>query len=199
MPYHYSVARAASQGTGLDSGTFAAWMARGGSSTGVQKSGLDGCGTGAWLETSSLDAGDRPAIRFLGENDGHANTARIRLFELNSCFPGKTEHDGLASHELNVFDVSLGVGPTGQRENAFCGVADARWTNPQIALGIHELAIGGKHRCKLKSLAICPGEHERMHGSNSFCCSSHRRVRGTRDSVTRLLEFQAAIMQEPSS
>src|SRR5580700_8575747 len=111
MLYHYSVARAASQGTGPISGAFAARLARGGSSTSGRKSGLNGCGAGLGLETGGLNADDAPTFRFLSEDDGHANAAGIRFFELSGRFPHQGRHGRFTADELNIFDFSDRLGP----------------------------------------------------------------------------------------
>src|SRR5271155_5194003 len=134
MLYHYSVARAASQGTGALSGAFAAWLARGGSSTRGSKSGLNGCCAGSGLKTGGLSAHDAPAFRFLSQDDGHADAARIGLFLLCGRFPHQGRHDGFAADELNIFDFSDRLGPRRGREDKPRCFVNALRTNPQIAL-----------------------------------------------------------------
>jgi hypothetical protein len=168
MLYHYSVARAASQGTGPLSGTFAARLAKGGSSTDGRKSGLHGYCAGLGLKTGGLDAHDAPAFRFLSEDDGHANAAEIRFFELSRGFPHQGRHGGFAADEVNIFDFSDGLGPTRSGEDESCRFMDARRTNPQVALRVYKLAIRGKHPRKLGCLTKAPYPCNLHHGNNFF-------------------------------
>jgi hypothetical protein len=115
MLYHYSVAGAASQGTGLLSGTFAAGLARGGSSTGNREGSLNGCAARLGLKAGGLDTDDAPAFRFLSEDDGHADAAGIRFFELSGGFPDQGRHCGFTANELNIFDFSDRLGPSQAR------------------------------------------------------------------------------------
>src|SRR5277367_2137801 len=119
MLYHYSVARAASQGTGLLFGTFAAWLARGGSSTGGRESchRLNRCRAGLRLKTGGLDADDAPAFRLLSEDDGHAYAAWVWFFELAGRFPYQAHHGSFGTDELNIFDFSDRLGPARRGED----------------------------------------------------------------------------------
>src|SRR5580700_4057716 len=168
MLYHYSVARAASQGTGTLSGAFAARLARGGSSTSGRRIGLDRCCAGCGLKTGDLNPGNCPAIGFLRENDRHPDAAGIWLFLFCGRFPPQGRHDGFAANELNIFDLSDRLGPARSGEDKSCGFLDARRTNPQVALHVYKLAIRGKHPCKLSCLTEAPYPRNLHHGNN-FC------------------------------
>src|SRR5208282_1348240 len=202
MLYHYSVARAASQGTGPLSGTFAACWARGGSSTGGKKRGLNRCSAGLMLKTGGLDTDDAPAFRFLGQDNGHAHAAGIRFFELSGGFPHQGGHGGFTADELNIFDFADRLGPASSGEDKSCCFVDALRTNPQIALRVHKLAIRGKHRGKLCRLTIAPCLCNLHHG-NKF-----RRgllefplliVQRTNQFFADLIERQAALLQKTGS
>src|SRR5579859_2320498 len=170
MLYHYSVARAASQGSGPDSGTFASRMARGCSST-AQERRLEGSKpgrTGLVLKPGSLDARDAPAFRFLGEDDSHANTAGIWYLKFIGGFPCQRDEYGFAAHKLHVLDISQSPGPSLRGENKFCSLMNARRANPQSALGVNKLSIDRKHSGKGSSLAVTPCVHKLLHGYYFF-------------------------------
>src|SRR5580693_1948378 len=89
-----------------------------------------------------LYARNDPSFRLLNQDDGHPYTAGIRLLEFFGGFPSESDHDGLVSDKLDVLDFALRLGPPGSPEDKFCGLSDVRGANPQIAVRIHELAIG---------------------------------------------------------
>src|SRR5580704_8175806 len=154
MLYHYSVAGAASQGTGPLSATFAARLARGGSSTDSRKTGLTSGCAGLRLESGGLHTRDAPAFRFLRQNDGHANAAGIWFLRLRCGFPDQRRHGGFAADELDIFDFSDSLGPSRCAEDAFCSLPDLLGTNPQIPVRIHKLAPQGEQARKISRLAV---------------------------------------------
>src|SRR5579859_4271625 len=170
MLYHYSVARAASQGSGPDSGTLASRMARGCSSTAPEHriEGSKPGRTGLLLKPGGLDARDAPAFRFLGEDDSHANAARIWFLKLIGGFPCQRDQYGFAAHKLHVLDFSQSPGPPLRGENDFCSLMDVRGANPKSASSIHKLPIGGKHSGEGSCLAVTPCVHKLLHGYYFF-------------------------------
>src|SRR5882672_6182188 len=161
--------------------------------------GLDRSSTGTGLKTGGLDTRNGPAFWFLGENYGHANTAGIWLLEFYGGFPDEGRHNGFTADELDIFDSFLSLDPPRIAEDESRGLHDAGGANPQVTLGIHELAVRSEQPRKIRCVSGSPSSRELRQRNDFFRRGAARFCRRTIQLYAEPIECQTAFLQKAGS